>query len=149
MALYTAAGSKGTTSVRTIVNARADASAASRGRVYDYEVGMVTAPNATDAQFDHMLYRSSTAGTAAALTLNPNDPADAAAVNDASDTYTVDPTIGVVLHRFPMNQRATWRWVAAPGGGFVWPGTASNGICGGVLVATAVDFSATLFVDTQ
>lgn len=149
MARYAAPGNKGTASVRSIVNFRADSSAPSRGRVYDYLVGPVTAPNATDVNFDHELYRTSTAGTAAAVTPSPLDAADAASVNAASDTYTSDPTIGVVLARFPLNQRATWRWVAAPGGELIWPATASNGITGGLSAATATDFSATLFAETQ
>jgi len=147
MAKYAVAGNKGTASVRTIINARADASAASRGKVYDYMVGSITTP--ADSTFDHELYRTSTAGTGSAVTPSPLDPADAASVNDASDTITADPTIGVLLMRVPLNQRATYRWVAAPGGELVWPATASNGISGGLAAASTTDFSATLMVDTQ
>ncbi len=147
MARYAVPGNKGTASVRSIVNARSDASAASRGRVYDYMVGSITTP--ADNAYDHELYRTSTAGTASAVTPSPLDPADAASVNDASDTYTVDPTIGVVLMRIPLNQRASYRWVAAPGSELVWPATASNGITGGLAAASVTDFSATMYVDTQ
>lgn len=147
MARYACPGNKGTASVRTIVGARADATVASRGKVYDYMVGSITTP--ADSAFDHELYRTSTAGTGAALTPAPLDPADSASVSDASDTFTADPTIGVLLMRVPLNQRATYRWVAAPGGELVWPATASNGIAGGLQTATTTDFSATLHIDTQ
>lgn len=147
LAKYSIAGNKGTASVRSIINHRADAGAPSRGRVLDYMVGSITTP--ADSAFDHELYRTSTAGTGAANTPSPLDPADTAAVNDSSDTYTVDPTIGVLLLRVPLNQRATYRWVAAPDCGLVFPATASNGITGGVASATTTDFSATMIVDSQ
>lgn len=147
MPRYAVPGNKGTASVRSIVNARSDGTTASRGKVYDYMVGSITTP--ADSAFDHELYRTSTAGTGAAVTPSPLDPADTAAVNDASDTYTADPTIGVVLMRLSLNQRATYRWAAAPGGELVWPGTTNNGITGGLAAASTTDFSGTLMVDTQ
>jgi hypothetical protein len=146
MARYAAAGNKGTASVRTIVVARADGTAAQRGRVYDYMVGALTTP--ADNVFDHELYRTSTAGTGAALTLQPLDPAESAAIADGGDTFTADPTIGTVLFRMPLNHRAAYRWVAAPGGELVWPATTNNGIGGGLASASTTDFSATLHVDT-
>lgn len=145
MARYQVPGNKGTASVRSIVCARADGTTAARGRVYDYMVGSITTP--ADSAFDHELYRTSTAGTGASVTPSPCDPADAASVFDASDTYTADPTIGVVLMRVPLNQRATYRWVAPPGGELVWPATTNNGITGGLATASTTDFSATQQVD--
>jgi hypothetical protein len=145
MPRFHVAGNKGTTSVRTIINARCDGTTLGRGRVYDYMVGSITTP--ADSAFDHELFRTSTAGTASANTPSPLDVADTAAIFDASDTYTVDPTIGVNLMRVPLNQRATYRWVAAPGGELVWPATAANGISGGLQTASTTDFSATLAVD--
>ena len=144
---YAVPGNKGTASVRSIVNARADGTTAQRGKVYDYMVGAITTP--ADNVFDHELYRTSTAGTGAAVTPSPLDPAEAASLFDASDTYTADPTIGVILMRVPLNHRATYRWVAAPGGELVWPATANNGITGGLAAASTTDFSATLHVDGQ
>lgn len=144
---YRVPGNKGTTSVRSIVNARADGTTAFRGKVNDYMVGSITTP--ADNVFDHELIRSTTAGTGAAVTPSPNDPADAASVFDASDTYTVDPTFGVLLMRLPVNMRATYRWVAAPGDELVWPATTNNGITGVVQSATTTDFSATMQVDSQ
>jgi hypothetical protein len=148
MAKFAVAGNKGTASVKSIVNARAAASASARGRVYDYMVGSPATP--ADNAFDHELVRSSTAGTGAANTPSPLDVADLAATGfAASDTYTADPTLGVVLLRVPVNQRGTYRWAAQPGGELVWPVTANNGITGALASASAVDFSATLMVDSQ
>ncbi len=145
MARYACAGNKGTASVRTIVNARCDATTLIRGRVYDYMVGSITTP--ADNTFDHELFRQSTAGTGAALTPSPLDVADTAAIFDASDTITADPTVGVLLMRMSLNMRASYRWVAAPGGELIWPATANNGIGGGVHTATTTDFSGTIHVD--
>jgi len=145
MARFSVAGNKGTASVRSIILARADVTVPQRGRVLDYMVGAITTP--ADAAFDHELFRVSTAGTGAANTPKPHDPADAAAVFTGLDTVTVDPTIGNVLVRIPLNQRASFRWVAAPGDELVWPATASNGIGGGLATAAVTDFSATMMVD--
>ena len=138
-------GNKGTASVRTIVAGRCDASTLGRGRVYEYAVGSIAT---ADASFDHQIFRVSTAGTGAALTPSPNDPADTASIFDAIDTVTVDPTIGVNLARFGMHQRASWRWVAGAGDELVWPATANNGIGGGLSTGSTTDFSATLGIDS-
>jgi hypothetical protein len=145
MPRFAVPGNKGAASVQGIVGARADAIVLGRGRVYDYMVASVTTP--ADNVFDHQLMRTSTAGTGAAVTPSPLDVADTASIFDATDTYTIDPTIGVELLRVPLNHRATYRWVAAPGGELIWPATASNGILGGLAAASTTDFSATLMVD--
>lgn len=139
-------GNKSTASVRAIVAARCDGTTLGRGAVYDYMVGTVTTP--ADNVFEQELARVSTAGTASAVTPSPLDVADTAAIFDASDTYTVDPTIGVLLMRLPLNHRASYRWVAAPGGELVWPATANNGIAGVLASASATDFSATIHVQS-
>lgn len=145
---YSVPGNKGVASVRTIVAVRADATTPQRGRVLDYMVGSISTP--ADSAFDHTIYRVTTAGTGAAVTLVAKDPADAVALADGIDTVTVDPTITAAtnLLRFALNQRATFRWVAAPGDELVWPATASNGIGGGLAAATTTDFSAEMSVDT-
>jgi len=49
------------------------------------------------------------------LTPSPIDPADGAAVATAGKLATGAGTIGVALMNWAQNQRATFRWVAAPG----------------------------------
>ena len=61
-------------------------------------------------------------------------------------TYTIDPTTTAEMLRVPLNHRASYRWVAAPGGELVWPATANNGIAGVLGGTTATDFSATMHV---
>lgn len=63
-----------------------------------------------------------------AVTPNPLDPADAAAVGDAQDTgISTNPTIGARLFSLPINQRNTAIWQAAPGSELVAPATNNNG----------------------
>jgi hypothetical protein len=60
----------------------------------------------------------------------PIDPADAATEADAGENHTVEPTYTANLYllTIPLNQRATFRWIATEGGRLVYPATASNGI---------------------
>jgi hypothetical protein len=143
---YSVFGGKSTDNVQAIIQARSDASTVGRGYVYDYVVGNNATP--ADNVYDHILARSSTAGTKTDITPSPLDPANPASIFDASGLYTVDPTLGVNLYRFPLNARATFRWVAAPGSELIWPATASNGITGGLLSASTSTFSATMLVNS-
>jgi len=144
---YRVPANKGTASVRSIVNVRADATTPQRGKMNDYSFGSVTTP--ADNVFDHELLRSSTAPTGGTVTPSPNDPADAASLFDAMDTITADPTFGAVLFRCALNMRASFRWVAAPGDELIWPATANNGITGALAAATTTDFSASVGVDAS
>ncbi len=139
---YSVPCNKGVASVRTIGAVRADATTLIRGAISEWEVGAVT-PTPADVAFDHEIYRVSTIGTGAAVTPSPNDVADTASIADATDTYTVDPTIGVIMKRFGLHQRASMRWVANPGEELIWPATASNGFGGGLAAVSTVDFSGT------
>jgi hypothetical protein len=64
------------------------------------------------------------------VTPEPLDQADAAAVSVAGSNFTVNPTLTANLLplSIPLNQRASFRWVAAPGSEIVIPATANNGI---------------------
>ncbi len=65
-----------------------------------------------------------------ALTARPLDPADAAATNKPREAVTGEPTYtaGAYYLRPAVNQRATFRWVAAPGGEIVTPAVADDGV---------------------
>jgi hypothetical protein len=71
-------------------------------------------------------------GTGSAITPNALDPADAAAAGTAKANYTVEPTVTANSSVFyvGVNQRASYRWVAAPGSELVYPATANNGLVG-------------------
>jgi len=100
-----------------------------RGSIYDLIVGVDATP--ADNAFNWEISRGS-AGTAAGTAVVPEllDSADVAAEVAPLSIVTTNPTtIGAVpLLEIPLNQRATFRWVAAPGGELVWPATAGAGI---------------------
>jgi hypothetical protein len=95
--------------------------------------------------------RCTAAGTSTAVVPQPLDPADATTEMDAGENHTIEPTYtaAAILLQIPLNQRATFRWVAAPGGELVAPATASNGL--GIISPTgsAVVVSAQLHVEEQ
>lgn len=99
-----------------------------RAKVYDILLGSEATP--ADNAFLWQVQRCTTAGTAGT---NPTplslDSADSLATTIvAGQAHTVDPTGSTVLMSVPLNQRASFRWVAAPGGELVIPATASNGV---------------------
>jgi len=72
--------------------------------------------------------RTGTATGGTAPTQEPLDQADTlASTLVANQAPTTNGTGSGVKLSVPLNQRATFRWVAAPGGEFIAPATASNG----------------------
>lgn len=143
MARWGVKANKGTANVQTILLLVAAASSPRRARVYDYTLGCGAAP--ADAAFVHIVQRCTTAGTGTSLTPNSLDPADTlASTIVAKDTITADPTLtaNAFLGRKALNQRSTYRWMAAPYGELVIPATASNGIVLALSAATTTDFDA-------
>lgn len=102
-----------------------------RPRVYEFSVGIATAPNSTDQQGNFVVGRHTAVGTAGSNpTPLPVDPGDVAAVATAGITHSAEPTYtagGSLIDQW-MNQRAMFRWVAVPGYEFMAPATANNGI---------------------
>jgi len=90
-------------------------SASIRPALYDLVVGSSATPADQAALF--VVQRSTADGTDTAVTPRPLDPHDQAAIatmgrnNSAEPTYTAN----VILLNIALNQRATFRWVAAPG----------------------------------
>src|SRR5689334_2258916 len=107
----------------------ADATRPRRLRLYDITFGSEATP--ADAAILWTVRRCSAAGTSTGVTPQNLDPASATTEYDAGENHTIEPTFtaGAILLNIPLNQRATYRWVAAPGGELVMPATASNG-CG-------------------
>ncbi len=150
MAKWAIKASKGTANVQSVAIIVAAAASPRRAKVYDYTIGSGATPG--DNAFVHIVQRCTTAGTGAALTPNALDQADTlASTIVCKDTVTADPTLtaGAFLGRKALNQRATFRWVAAPGGELVIPATASNGIILGLTSATTTDFDAEAAFDEQ
>ena len=104
--------------------------AAVRSMIYEFEFGSYGTPADNAAYIQ--IQRCTTAGTpASSPTLYPLDPNDPAAVSTAGiATFTGGPTLtaSTFLYSFGINQRATFRWIAAPGSELKIPATASNGL---------------------
>ena len=97
-----------------------------RGKVYNIIVGTNGTPADNPMEWD--VSRVTTASTATVVAAPPLDPADAAALTTATVNSSTHGTIAVPdIWYFGANQRASYNWVAAPGGELVWPATSSNG----------------------
>lgn len=114
-------------------------------RVKWYEVIFGSEASAADNPFLYTLQRCTAAGTSTAVVPQPLDPADAATETDAGENHTIEPTYtaAAILLNIALNQRATFRWVAAPYGELVTPATAANGI------GVQTDVSSAVIVTTQ
>ena len=101
-----------------------------RPKIYDIIVGSAATPADNAAKFQ--IQRCTTAGTAgSALTPQALDAADpASVVTSGLAIFSVGPTLtaNAFLLQWSQNQRATFRWVAAPGSELVIPATAANGL---------------------
>jgi hypothetical protein len=135
MAKYSAQFNRAASAAAAVGTITADATTPRRQKIYDILVGSEAAP--ADFAFLWTLDRCTTAGTSTAVTPTKLDPADAAALADAGENHTAEPTFtaGEVALSIPLNQRATIRWVASPGGELIIPAVASNGI--GIRTPTA------------
>jgi hypothetical protein len=122
----------------------ADATRPRRGKFYDIILGSEASP--ADNAFRYIVQRFTAAGTSTAVTPQKLDPADAATEADAGENATIEPTYtsNEIVLAIGLNQRATFRWVAAPGGELVYPATASNGL--GIQTPTASTVAVTAMV---
>lgn len=99
-----------------------------RPRVYDLICGSDADPADNAAEYN--LLRTTAAGSGGtAITpqaIDADDPASSASAIGA--TYSTEPTVAGVMLSWAQNQRATFRWVAAPNGEIVLPAVANNGV---------------------
>lgn len=101
--------------------------ASRRAKVFDFMFGSDGTP--ADNVIDLVVRRHTTAPTSTAVVADSLDPADPAAITTCGENVTAEPTFaGTGLMELPVNQRASYRWVAAPGGELVIPDTANAGI---------------------
>jgi hypothetical protein len=127
----------------------ADATRPRRGKLYDIILGSEASP--ADNAFKYTVQRCTALGTSTGVTPTALDPANAATEADAGENHTIEPTYtaGAVLLAIGLNQRATFRWVAAPGGELVYPATAANGLGVQTPSASTVAITATLHFEEQ
>lgn len=133
-----------TSTYKTLLDVTAAATAMRRGKIYDLSIG--TIGTAADQTYEWDISRQTIAPTATTVTPTALDPADAAFGGLSHANATVEGTITAASSVWYLgtNQRASYRWVAAPGSELVWPATASNGFAlrtrsasGGTATATA------------
>lgn len=137
MARWSVTANKGSANVQGVLYLLAAAASPRRARIYDWTIGCGASP--ADNAFIHIAQRCTTAPTGSAKTPNALDPADTLASTIVTDdTITVDGTLtaAAFLARKALNQRATFRWVAAPYGELLIPATANNGIMLGLSAAS-------------
>jgi len=106
-----------------------------RPNLFDLVISSSGTPADNEAHLH--LERYTVAGTSTAFTPIALDPADPAALAAVGSNHTSEPTYtaNAVLLSIAFNQRATFRWVAAPGSEIKSPATAANGV--GLQVQTA------------
>lgn len=100
-----------------------------RPELYDLVFSQGSAP--ADTVIKWLVRRFDTAdGTFDAVTPSPLDPAAPVSALTVGENHTVEPTDAAVvpLMDFDLNQRATFRWVAAPGSEFKFSAIATEGL---------------------
>ena len=149
MARYAVQANRTASTTASLGTVGADATRPRRGKFYDLIFG--SEASAADNPFLYIVQRCTALGTSTSVTPQPLDPADAATEADAGENHTIEPTYtaNAVLLAIALNQRATFRWVAPPGGELVYPATASNGLGIQTPTSSAVAISATIHVEEQ
>jgi hypothetical protein len=98
-----------------------------RPAIYDMNSGSDSTP--ADASIEWNLQRTTTVGTSTGVTPQALDSGDPAATATAGKAHSAEPTYtaNAILHNVAQNQRATYRWVAAPESEIQLP-AAANGV---------------------
>ena len=123
------------------------ATAAVRPVLYDLMVSSVAA--VADNSAEYQILKAASAGTTPTATITPKplDDQDPAATATAHNgTYAADPSSsGAAFLDFALNLRATFRWVAAPGGEFISAAATTSGF---LLKSNAVSGAAYIITAT-
>ena len=101
-------------------------------RAWVYDVTFGTDGTPADNTVTYVVNRQTTTGTRTAAVPAPLDSIDTAAGTGAGVVTTIEGTITAAtqLLEIATNQRATYRWVASPGGELVVPATNAVGLGG-------------------
>ena len=98
-----------------------------RFRFYDFLMGASGSP--ADNALVYGLRRITASGTGSTVVAEALDPADVTARVICEENATIEPTFaGLNLIEIPMNLRASYRWVAAPGSEVVVAAVANEGL---------------------
>jgi hypothetical protein len=101
---------------------------ARRGKLYELIQSQISAP--ADITVKTTVQRITAIGTGTGFTALPLDPSAPGAQLVCNVNHTVEPTYtaSAILLEFGMNQRATFRWVAYPGGEIIIPAVVAEGV---------------------
>jgi hypothetical protein len=116
-----------TTYVGALIGLASSTTTPRRFKVYDVLIGTNGTPADNFIEWD--ISRITVQSTTTVLAAQPIDPADANALTVATVNSSTFGTIttGSNVFYVSINQRASYRWVAAPGGELVAPATSSAG----------------------
>lgn len=116
-----------TSYVGALIGLTAPGASPRRFKIYDILIGTNGTPADNFIEWD--VSRVTASSTATLVTPMPLDQADAATLTVASVNSSAHALITGNSNVFyvGVNQRASYRWVAAPGGELVAPATSSNG----------------------
>lgn len=119
-----------TTTYKTLMSLTAATGATTLRRAWIYDIMFGADGTPADNAMTYKVDRQTTVGTGTAATPAGTDVADAAALITGNVNSTIEPTVtaNTQLVEIPVNQRASYRWVAAPGGELVVPATNVAGI---------------------
>ena len=129
MARYSASGTQTLASgATTALSVTSNTSTVQRNWVYELTFGNVGTP--ADQVSVITVQRVTAPGTATGVTPTRLDLADREAQAVAGEKHSSEPTYTSTeeLMEVPLNHRATFRWVAAPGSEIVCPATSGDGI---------------------
>jgi hypothetical protein len=136
------------TASATLGSAEVDADATRPRRLELLEWDFGSEATAADNPFLWVLERVTAPGAVAGdvVTLNPLDVAEAATEADGLENLTTNPSLGARLLGIPLNQRASYRWVAQPGVPVIAPAIAGNGFIIRTPTSAAVVITSSLVV---
>ena len=122
-AITTVAGDVGTDAIGELLG-----TTAVRARIYDLVMGHASAPADTAIRWEVARATTSATGTAAVEVSLDTDGPDAECL--VEEEVTVGPTVTAdnQLLDMDLNQRATFRWIAAPDAEFMVPASATGAI---------------------
>ena len=140
MARYSASGSQNLSSSAITALTIASQSTVHRNIIYDIVIANVGSP--ADLVTLHTIQRITNPNAANCTAVTPSllDLADRAAQSACGENHTAEPTYtsNQELMEIPLNHRATFRWVAAPGGELITPAT-NNACIGAKAVHASAD----------
>lgn len=127
---YGVAGNQGTNTTTAKTMLTLIAAATVRPQLFDVMFGADGTPADNSMRF--AVQRFTAAGTSAGSPPTPNalDSSDVASLTTTGFNHSAEPTYtaGATPLDIPINQRASFRWVAAPDAEIKAPATAANGL---------------------